>query len=229
MVLKWSVFGDRGERRELAVAMVPGEGTGDEQTDQTIACANVGELFWCTLPQLQREIETLEVAYENAGIDRRYLPGKIQSSDALRAPPANNHLAAHRFKCTCPRPFPHTPSLDGGDIRLRPRRDAQVRRAWVLLLCLLVATWPGLALAAPAVQLAAGVFSMPPEAGATIPGVLAETAAPNKEPIPSTDLAPRAAAAVLMDAASGQVLWAKNPNQRRPAASITKLMTIAMP
>ena len=104
-----------------------------------------------------------------------------------------------------------------------------MRRAWVLLLCLLVATWPGVALAAPAVRVASGLFGTPPQVGATIPGVLAESVPPNKEPIPSTDLAPRAAAAVLMDAASGQVLWAKNPNQRRPAASITKLMTIAMP
>ena len=48
------------------------------------------------------------------------------------------------------------------------------------------------------------------------------------EPVPAVDLAPHAAAAVLMDASSGQVLWAKNPNARRPAASVTKLMTMAV-
>lgn len=104
-----------------------------------------------------------------------------------------------------------------------------MRRAWALLLCLLVGMWPGVALATPSVQAAAGAFSMPPESGASIPGILAETTPPNREPVPATDLAPQAPAAVLMDAASGQVLWAKHPNQRRPAASITKLMTIAMP
>ncbi len=34
-----------------------------------------------------------------------------------------------------------------------------------------------------------------------------------------------AAAAILVDAGSGQVLWAKHPHQRRPIASTTKIMT----
>jgi D-alanyl-D-alanine carboxypeptidase (penicillin-binding protein 5/6) len=34
-----------------------------------------------------------------------------------------------------------------------------------------------------------------------------------------------AAAAILVDADTGQVLWAKNPHQRRPVASTTKIMT----
>ncbi|ADU51166.1 Serine-type D-Ala-D-Ala carboxypeptidase [Thermaerobacter marianensis DSM 12885] len=41
------------------------------------------------------------------------------------------------------------------------------------------------------------------------------------EPPPALD----AAAAVLMDAASGQVLWAHNPHQRRAPASTTKILT----
>ncbi len=60
-------------------------------------------------------------------------------------------------------------------------------------------------------------------------GVLSEANPPSAEPTPSTDLAPDAPAAVLMDAASGQVLWSKNAHVRRPAASVTKLMTIALP
>lgn len=69
--------------------------------------------------------------------------------------------------------------------------------------------------------------STQPVAG-TLPGIFAETAPSSAEPTPSTDLAPGAAAAVLMDASSGQVLWAKNANARRPAASVTKLMTMAI-
>lgn len=34
--------------------------------------------------------------------------------------------------------------------------------------------------------------------------------------------------AVLMDAASGRVLWAKNPDQRQPIASVTKIMTMVL-
>jgi len=41
-------------------------------------------------------------------------------------------------------------------------------------------------------------------------------------------LAPLAAAAILTDAASGQILWAKEPDLRRPVASVTKLMTMAL-
>ena len=62
----------------------------------------------------------------------------------------------------------------------------------------------------------------------TVPGVFAEAAPSEAEPAPKSDLAPGAASALLMDASSGQVLWAKNPNARRPAASVTKLMTMAV-
>ena len=82
--LKQSIFGDQGGVRELAALSVPTEGTGDKQVDQSIAAANVGELFWYTLPQLRLEMETLEAAYAKASIDRRYLPGKIQAADAFR-------------------------------------------------------------------------------------------------------------------------------------------------
>ncbi len=81
--------------------------------------------------------------------------------------------------------------------------------------------------AADNVVVSAGVNPAHPPAG-TLPGVFAETTPPVSEPTPSGDLAPGAASAVLMDAASGQVLWAKNPNARRPAASVTKLMTMAI-
>ena len=66
------------------------------------------------------------------------------------------------------------------------------------------------------------------EPAAAIPGIFAAAGPTDAEPAPTTDLAPNAAAAVLMDASSGQVLWAKNPNAKRPAASVTKLMTMAV-
>lgn len=66
------------------------------------------------------------------------------------------------------------------------------------------------------------------EPAAAIPGMFAVAGPTEDEPTPATDLAPHAAAAVLMDASSGQVLWAKNANLRRPAASVTKLMTMAV-
>lgn len=42
------------------------------------------------------------------------------------------------------------------------------------------------------------------------------------------DLAPQAVSAVLMDAGTGKVLFAKNPHQPLPPASITKLMTMLL-
>ena len=67
------------------------------------------------------------------------------------------------------------------------------------------------------------------EPAAAIPGIFAAAGPTDPEPAPTTDLAPNAASAVLMDASSGQVLWAKNANAKRPAASVTKLMTMALP
>lgn len=45
------------------------------------------------------------------------------------------------------------------------------------------------------------------------------------EEIEENNLAVEASAAILMDATSGQVLWAQNPSQRLPVASTTKVMT----
>jgi len=42
------------------------------------------------------------------------------------------------------------------------------------------------------------------------------------------DLAPESAAAVLMEAGSGQVLYAKNGDARRAVASVTKVMTLSL-
>jgi D-alanyl-D-alanine carboxypeptidase (penicillin-binding protein 5/6) len=42
------------------------------------------------------------------------------------------------------------------------------------------------------------------------------------------DLAPKSASAVLMEAYSGQVLFAKNEHERRPIASVTKVMTLCL-
>lgn len=67
------------------------------------------------------------------------------------------------------------------------------------------------------------------QAAAAIPGIFAEAAAGKPtEPQPQGDMVPTADAAVLMDASSGQTLWAKNANARRPVASVTKLMTMAV-
>lgn len=42
------------------------------------------------------------------------------------------------------------------------------------------------------------------------------------------DLAPQSAAAVLMEYHSGRVLYARNEHQRRPMASVTKVMTLSL-
>lgn len=94
--------------------------------------------------------------------------------------------------------------------------------ALLLVGLLVVGSVPILAASAPS-------SSATGAAGPTTPvvGIMAE-ASPQSEPTPKTDLAPDAAEAVLMDASSGQVLWSKNANVRRPAASVTKLMTMAI-
>lgn len=119
----------------------------------------------------------------------------------------------------------------------------RLRRLYAPLACLLIATLAGCGSAPPVRHAAAAAghaasVNVPApsvqlagltEPAGTIPGIFAEAGAnAPKEPTPSADLAPQAAAAVLMDAASGQVLWAKNANARRPAASVTKLMTMAL-
>ena len=112
--------------------------------------------------------------------------------------------------------LPETPGLAAGAVATAPGSASTAPGAGA----------PGSAVPAPSVALVGGEAAI---AGA-IPGVFAEAAPAGQaaEPTPSADLAPGAAGAVLMDAASGQVLWAKDANARRPAASVTKLMTMAV-
>ncbi|PZN07215.1 MULTISPECIES: D-alanyl-D-alanine carboxypeptidase family protein [Thermaerobacter] len=72
--------------------------------------------------------------------------------------------------------------------------------------------------------------------GAPVPPVAAATAPdPGEGPHPDTErpggspgFPTRSAALLVMDAASGQVLWAKNADQPRHPASISKLMTLLL-
>jgi D-alanyl-D-alanine carboxypeptidase (penicillin-binding protein 5/6) len=77
-----------------------------------------------------------------------------------------------------------------------------------------------------------GVAITPPAAPIPTAAVpVAATSKPAPAPGPGgtiPDLAPHAVSAILMDAASGRVIWSKNANQARPVASITKLMTEAL-
>ncbi len=77
--LAQSLFGGDG-RAELAALMT--DETPEEGLEQAVP--RVGDLFWYTLPTLRVAPEDLAVAYERAGIDRRYLPGPIRASDAFR-------------------------------------------------------------------------------------------------------------------------------------------------
>mgnify|MGYP000055980910 CR=1 FL=1 len=56
----------------------------------------------------------------------------------------------------------------------------------------------------------------------------AGAAAAQVPPPPAGELTTTAEAAVLMDAAQGQVLYAKEPHKRLPMASVTKLMTMLL-
>lgn len=90
------------------------------------------------------------------------------------------------------------------------------------LACILVAAVAlAAALAAPAdiVRSAPPPGETTPSPGGTPPGI--EEAAPGAPPLASPS-------AVLMDAASGEILLAKNPHERRNPASVTKLMTLAV-
>ena len=51
--------------------------------------------------------------------------------------------------------------------------------------------------------------------------------APPKAAVPAAVLAPvvRSRDAILVDAVTGKVLWARNPNAVRPIASTTKMLT----
>jgi len=73
--------------------------------------------------------------------------------------------------------------------------------------------WPLLALCLTLVLL----FALAPAAQAS------EVITPGKAPLET-----KAASAVLMDAVTGQVLFAKEPNRRQPIASVTKVMTLLL-
>ncbi len=77
--------------------------------------------------------------------------------------------------------------------------------------------------AALAALLALGAFS-PPVARAAGAGSSAP-ATPRRAPASYRAPSLRAAAAVVMDARAGRILYTKNERERRPIASITKLMT----
>ncbi len=120
---------------------------------------------------------------------------------------------------------------------MRVRRWLGLWAAWVLVIGGLAAgAWGArpVAAAGPTAGLSPATELEPAAAGTAISeeryggltGVFAAMPAAGDEPAPPVDLAPRAAAAILMDAASGRVLWAKHPNLRRPVASVTKLMTM---
>ncbi len=79
-----SLFGEDHGRHDLAAMVGPVEPTGDDDVDQLLASANVGQLFWYTLPTLKITMETLRAAYKKAGIDQRWLPGEIRPADAFR-------------------------------------------------------------------------------------------------------------------------------------------------
>lgn len=49
-----------------------------------------------------------------------------------------------------------------------------------------------------------------------------------EKPQPSVDLTPNARSAILMDADSGTVMFEKNPDEKLPPASITKVMTMIL-
>jgi D-alanyl-D-alanine carboxypeptidase (penicillin-binding protein 5/6) len=60
---------------------------------------------------------------------------------------------------------------------------------------------------------------------AAVPAAWSEEKAPAQ---PSTDLAPNARSAILMDAESGTIIYEKNSHQPLPPASITKIMTMLL-
>ena len=120
--------------------------------------------------------------------------------------------------------------------RLGRRRMLVVAAASLVPLPFLAGAASALPAAAPATSEAGQELAPTAQAdaggaqtAAAIPGIFAEVVAGGSpEPTPKGDLTPTASAAVLMDAASGQVVWHKNPNARRPVASVTKLMTMAV-
>jgi D-alanyl-D-alanine carboxypeptidase (penicillin-binding protein 5/6) len=52
--------------------------------------------------------------------------------------------------------------------------------------------------------------------------------AEEKSPAPALDLAPNASSAMLMDSLTGTIIYEKNSNEKRPPASITKVMTLVL-
>lgn len=119
----------------------------------------------------------------------------------------------------------------------------QRQRAVYLAVALALAVWlaalsapadgPGISLPTAAGGRPAASSRSGPTAqaeAAFAPAAATSPAAPGAPPAgaPTPDPAPHAASAVLMDAASGRILWSKNADQQRPVASIQKLMTMAV-
>ncbi len=106
------------------------------------------------------------------------------------------------------------------------------RALWFGLLAILMI---GLTASVPAAPTQAGLWSAPGHRSARAsifprqrsrisPAILEYLLLPRYVPAPDPlDL--RAAAAILMDAETGEVLFQRNPDERRPPASITKILT----
>jgi|GEM_PF-7063578 len=76
------IFGKTaGDRRELAAVMLPDVPGEDEETSS----AFVGNLFWFTIPRVQVSPDAFAEGFAAAGIDSKYLPGKIHPSNAFRS------------------------------------------------------------------------------------------------------------------------------------------------
>src|SRR5438093_5169237 len=118
--------------------------------------------------------------------------------------------------------------------RRRRRRPPPVSVLWAALAvaALLVTAAAGFALWRVLPLLDRGAGTIPPSAltgvapstgggGAPSGPVPLSAAGASRRPIPGV----RAAAAIVVDAQSGKVLWLHHPHVRRPVASLTKLMT----
>lgn len=88
---------------------------------------------------------------------------------------------------------------------MRPLRRTLLRLATVFLLLSLVAGGPAVA-----------------------DGLSTQAAEPQSLPALQVEFPLQSEAAVLMDAVTGQVLYAKDPHKRWPPASLTKIMTLAL-
>lgn len=105
--------------------------------------------------------------------------------------------------------------------RVAGLRSRIVTLAWAVVAVGLA----GVGLAAPASQAQEGVPGVPPAPSA--PSLMPPPPAPGKLPPVPELVGPQctAASAILVDAATGTVLWEKDARTRRPMASTTKIMT----